>query len=137
MQIVVNRVWYTAKSTCGNMCLDGAFECFTLEPPYDKTQTIKPRAIPAGTYPALLVMSKRFGKQVLQLQGVPGFTAVEIHMGNDAPDTDACTLVGETHSPDWVGTSDAAFVALMQKVTVPGAGPFTVQYVDNLPSNLP
>ena len=135
MQITVSRQWYTAKSTCGQLSIDGNPFCFTLEPPRDPTNTIKPRAIPAGSYSAIFVMSSRFHVQVLQLQNVPGFLDIEIHMGNDAPDTEGCTLLGETHSPDWVGTSDDCFKLFMHKVLAEG-GPYQVTYVDNLPASV-
>ncbi len=113
MNITVQRQWFTDLSTCGTLALDGEFECYTLEPPVRET---KPCCIPAGTYQVALAMSGKFGYVVPCVLDVPGFTAIEIHRGNDAANTDGCCLVGQTYAPDWVGNSADAFSALMAKL---------------------
>jgi hypothetical protein len=129
MKILVNRQWYTPRSTCGVMSIDGVRQCFTLEPPYDKTQTIKPRAIPAGTYPAELILSPEFHFKVLLLQNVPDFSGVEIHCGNWPRNTKGCTLIGETHQPDYVGSSDAEYAVYLAKIET--ATEWEVTYADD------
>lgn len=114
------------------MSINGAPQCFTLEPVYDPTQTIKPRAIPAGRYQAELIVSPEFGFKVLRLLNVPGFTNVEIHPGNAPSNTLACTLVGETHSTDWVGSSDAEYALYIAKIETDTE--WFVTYQDNLPA---
>ena len=47
---------------------------------------------------------------------VPNFDAIEIHWGNTADDTDACTLVGQQRSANFIGSSRAAFDALYPKL---------------------
>jgi hypothetical protein len=112
------------------MFLDGVYECDTLEPPV-KTDGTKPRAILAGTYDLIIAMSVRFKRLMPLLLNVPGFTGVEIHWGNIPADTEACTVVGETHAANFVGHSVAEFDLLFVKLQdAVNAGPCTVTYLD-------
>jgi len=113
MLITVQRETFSDASTCGTLSLDGAFECYTLEPP---VRDFKPCCIPAGNYPVVLQESAKFGFIVPCVQNVPGFTAIEIHIGNKPDDTEGCCLVGQSQSQDWVGSSRDAFDALMLKL---------------------
>jgi hypothetical protein len=126
VQITVLRDTFTNNSTTGEMSLDGTFECFTLEPRADKSEG-KPYCIPAGTYLVTLEMSERFQMLTPHVQNVPDFTAIEIHPGNFASDTEGCCLVGESRGVDFVGTSRPAFEALMQKLRL--GGDLTITYV--------
>lgn len=134
MNLTINRIWYTENSTCGEMLIDGEHFCYTLEPRADQSFG-KPYCIPAGTYEVLLQYSPRFKRLTPHLQNVPGFTAVEIHMGNYPHNTEGCTLVGGTHpEPDFVGYSDSTFVTLMkrlQDVPVEQGERITATYVDH------
>lgn len=51
-------------------------------------------AIPRGRYQVVLSMSKRFGRVMPEVLGVPQFTGVRIHGGNKEEDTDGCPLLG-------------------------------------------
>lgn len=113
MNLTVQRQWLSEKSTCGQMSVDGEFECYTLEPP---VQAMKPYCIPAANYKIALIMSPRFGFVTPHVLNVPGFTEIEIHPGNFPKDTEGCCLVGQTHEIDYVGSSRAAFDALMLKL---------------------
>lgn len=116
MKITVRRDLYSALSTQGELLLDDQHFCFTLEPPV-KTDGSKPRAIPEGTYPLTIRWSTEFGKHVPHVENVPGFTAIEQHIGNFPKDTKACTLVGLVRGPDpnFIGNSLKAWTALMAK----------------------
>lgn len=115
MQVDVFRQWVTVNSVCGQLSLDGVFECFTLEPPY-REPPAKPRCIPAGTYRAVKKMSPHFGERTIWLLNVPDFDDIEIHPGNWPRDTKGCTVVGSEHSEDFVGNSRNAFSQLMVKL---------------------
>jgi hypothetical protein len=125
MLITVQREQDDAQCTPGNMSLDGAPECFTLEPRRDQSQG-KPFCIPAGTYDYAVGPSAHFGINVIKVLNVPGFTDIEVHPGNFPSNTHGCTIVGSTESGDFVGHSDAEFAALMAKVPPVGQ----IQYLD-------
>lgn len=117
LSLEVRRQWFTPKSTCGQLAIDGQPECFTLEPvtlPADDDR--KPRAIPAGTFPLTIRWSPRFHKAVPHVEKVPGFSSIEIHIGNFPDDTIACTCVGQTHATDYIGMSTVAWTQLMVKL---------------------
>lgn len=116
MNIKIKRTTFTDVSTIGELYVDGAFECYTLE---DKVRTVKvyaKTAIPAGTYKVILNMSNRFKKILPLLISVPGFEGIRIHPGNTAADTEGCLLVGTTKASDFVGNSKIAFNKLMAKM---------------------
>ena len=121
MKVVVTREHVTDKSTTGSMYVDQAFQCFTLEPP-PRVPPAKPRAIPAGTYPLTLRFSLKHGRVVPHVENVPGFSQIEIHIGNFPKDTLACTLVGLVRGVDSVGSSASAFEPLLAKMEK-AAGP--------------
>lgn len=127
MKIQVQREWKSAKSTTGELYIDGEFECFTLE------DIVRPKgekvygetAIPAGLYRVTLEFSPKFNRRVPHIQNVPGFTSILIHPGNTSADTEGCLLVGQTHSEDFIGQSKAAFEALFRKMD--GAENITIE----------
>lgn len=119
MQIVVRRVEYGNDYTVGRMCIDGAYECYTLEdkvrPPGVKIQN--ETAIPAGIYSVVVNYSPHFGHLMPELLDVPMFEGVRIHQGNTDANTDGCILVGNTWAGgDFIGNSDAAFNVLFPKI---------------------
>jgi hypothetical protein len=120
MNLKVQREFLTSKSTIGRMFLLGSggqsdFQCYTLEPE-QRTDDVKPRAIPSGTYVLTLRFSQHHGRIIPHVEGVPGFDAIEIHIGNKPEDTLACTCVGKTRDTDFIGQSHAAFDALFDKM---------------------
>lgn len=127
MKLVVQRDTFTANSTTGELSVDGVFECFTLEPRSDRSQG-KPYCVPAGTFVVLLQWSDRFQMTTPHIQDIPGFTAVEIHPGNDPVDTEACLLPGTSRGPDLVSSSRLAFATLMEKL-VAATDPITITYI--------
>lgn len=115
MDLLVNRSYYTGKSTSGMLFIKDVFECFTLEPFWTEA-SIKPRAIPAGRYQLTIRWSSKFKKAVPHVESVPGFTNIEIHIGNFPYDTDGCTLVGQKQGSDFIGSSTPAWINLMAKL---------------------
>jgi len=124
MQLNHIRTRFTSRSVIGNMQVfdsTGAlvFQCVTLEPPIDPTLTIKPRAIPEGTYGISIFFSAHLGCKVLLLANVPDFGDVEVHFGNWPKNTLGCILVGTTidpNVPDQIDQSRIAFDKIMQIV---------------------
>lgn len=126
MNFEVRRRWFTPTSTCGELYINGVFECYTLEPRKDQSQG-KPYCIPVGIYSVVLQQSPHFGFVTPHLLDVFGFDEIEIHPGNYPSDTHGCTLVGKSRLPNvtdpetklkgWaVYQSRIAFTALMEKL---------------------
>lgn len=116
MQIDVRRNLFSSLSSQGELLLNGQHFSYTLEPPV-KTDGTKPRAIDPGTYALTIRWSDEFQRHVPHVENVPGFTAVEQHVGNYPRDTKGCTLVGYLRGPipDFIGQSLKAFTDLMAR----------------------
>lgn len=95
--------------------MDGVYAFRTLEPRADQSNG-KPYCIPEGTYHAVVYNSPRHGMDVVLLEGVEGFSDIEIHIGNFPQDTEGCILVGEYAEEDAVMNSALAFNQMMHKV---------------------
>lgn len=128
MNLSVIRDKFTPQSTTSQVAIDGVFQCYGLEPRADKSHG-KPYCIPAGTYQVLIEMSPRFGFETPHVQDVPGFTEIEIHLGNYPTDTEGCLVVGESRDVDFVGGSAVAFAALMAKLKT-AENAITITYSD-------
>lgn len=120
MVLVLDRIWYTEKSTVGALYIDGKYECFILE---DSDRLKKNRrkvygetAIPRGTYEIRLNYSRKFKRILPLLSNVPGFSGIRIHAGNTARDTEGCLLPGVTRGTNSVGQSKRAFKKLYKKL---------------------
>jgi len=117
MELYVNRDTFTSLSTIGELLIEDQHECWTLEPPW-REDGVKPRAIGEGRYRLVRRYSASHGRDVPGVEGVDGFSDVEMHPGNFPRDTKACTLVGRTKGPlpDFIGVSKPAFEALWSKL---------------------
>lgn len=123
LKVIRNR--FTVLSTEGELFVEGVFECFTLEPRRSQ-QFGKPFCTPEGIYSYSVERSQHFGRDVICIKNVPGFTAIECHPGNFPKDTHGCTLVGRSEGADFIGHSDAAFDALIAKIDMSG----TIEYAN-------
>lgn len=143
MNILVTRDISTPRSLTSKVTTDG-FSCFGLEPAWDETGKIKPRAVPPLTFDVKIQFSPKHGRRVPVLQNVPDFTMVEIHWGNfeftheDAdghwhpPDSEACLVVGAQRGTDEVLVSKPTFdrlFALLDEAEVRGETN-TITYVN-------
>jgi hypothetical protein len=118
MQLTLQRRWTSEKSTIGELYINNAFFCFTLEDRLRATglKVHGQTAIPAGQYSIAITMSRRFKRLLPLLLDVPQFEGIRIHPGNRAENTEGCILVGFTRNPDFIGESRNAFDALFQKL---------------------
>jgi len=127
MNLALQRINLTANSTCGNLFIDNALECWTLEEPH--ASGLSGSCIQAGTYNITLGPSPKFegssdpwerqmGANVPHLMNVPNRQFILMHWGNTAKDTEGCILVGLGHSVDFISQSRAAFTDLIGKMTI-------------------
>lgn len=119
MHLDLYRRLSTEHTTLGDLFVDEAFECHTLEDVV-RENNIKvwgATAIPAGTYRIVVNISPRFGKRMPRLCAVPGFDGILIHKGNKNEDTHGCILVGNTiANEDLITHSTAAYDALFPRL---------------------
>ena len=98
LTIEVNRKPSTENGMLGNLRLlvDGVevYKCYTLEDPIREKKVWGDSAIPAGTYPVKIRFSNRFKRDLPGIEGVPNYSGLLIHGGNDKLDTHGCILVG-------------------------------------------
>ncbi len=106
MTVRVKRCVSNADETVGILFIDGVPTAVTLEDQKQNIKIAKETRIWAGTYRLGLrtvgghhdkygKMFPTLHKGMLELQQVPQFQYILIHIGNTETDTDGCILVGE------------------------------------------
>lgn len=96
MKLTLKRIAKRANYTIGNLYIDGAYYCDTMEPT-DREGGVKimgRTAIPKGVYRILMTYSPKLKKDAPLLLNVPNFEGVRIHAGNTYNDTEGCILCG-------------------------------------------
>ena len=82
----------------GELIRDGIHICYTLEDEYRgkyiNNKMKHHTAIPCGSYKVIVNRSPKYNRKLPLILGVPGFSGVRIHGGNDVDDTSGCPLVG-------------------------------------------
>ena len=124
MELTLQRRSTVKQTTFGDLSIDGAFECHTLEDvvreipgqPVEIWKIPGETAIPDGRYELTMVESGRFGPDTFSIKKVPGFSSIRIHSGNDDADTEGCILVGRkiVESDDDGGNISESKLALAQ-----------------------
>jgi len=110
MKILVRRFLSNKNETLGVMLIDGLPVAWTCEDEHREKKVMEETRIPAGTYKIRLrkegghhvKYSKLFPglhKGMLELQDVPNFKFILIHIGNTDDDSAGCILVGMQPSP--------------------------------------
>lgn len=108
---------YGIASTSGQLFVDGVFQCFTLERPFNNGANQRGiNAILPGTYKVVIAFSPKFSRDMPKLEGVPGRDSILIHWGNTIKDSEGCILVGKAQGPDMVLNSRAAFADLYPRI---------------------
>ena len=127
MELILKRTRFGELITTGQLYIDGAYFCFTLE---DKVREVpgkhvrtwkipKMTAIPVGIYDLTFENSPKFGPETLTINKVPGFEGIRIHSGNTSADTDGCIIVGyRIHDSGVIipGTTRQCLIDLKQQV---------------------
>jgi hypothetical protein len=134
MNLTVQRSPSDSECTLGQLFVNGAFECYTLEDVVrpDGEKIFGQTAIPAGTYRVVVSFSNHFQRDLPLLVDVPNFEGVRIHPGNTAADTEGCLLVGEAEGRDAIAQSRVAFDQLWPKIrdAVSNGEEVTITYVN-------
>lgn len=110
MKITVKRFLSNANETMGVMLIDGTPVCWTMEDEHRDKKVMAETRIPAGTYKIGLRLEgghhEKYGKKfpnlhkgMLELQNVPNFKFILIHIGNTDDDSAGCILVGNYPNP--------------------------------------
>jgi len=82
------------KSTEGELFINDAFFCYTLEDVHRDVKVMHETCIPAGKYQVKLTYSDRFKRIMPLIANVPNFEGIRIHNGHTDKDTSGCPLVG-------------------------------------------
>lgn len=127
MKVDVVRYGFGADCTLGLLLIDGIFHCYTLEDEVRTKKVYGETCIPEGKYILGLKVfgsmhdrylaryGNDFHKGMIEVMGVPGFSDILIHVGNDDDDTAGCLLVGYTTvmpKRNFVGYSRMAYEAV-------------------------
>lgn len=107
MEINVKRYSHGENDTLGLMFIDCEFVGYTLEDEYRNEKVYGKTRIPDGVYSIGYrkvggfhsKYSKKFPnihKGMIQINDVPNFEYILLHIGNDHDDTAGCILVGNT-----------------------------------------
>ena len=132
MELLLQRKLFTPTATLGELSVDGAPECVTLEDVVRAGDIFAVKvpgatAIPAGRYDVRVSFSPKFGKELPEILSVPNFTGIRIHIGNFPKDTDGCVLVGRSKGVDRIFDSKVAFLPLLAKIRAGlAAGPVSI-----------
>lgn len=129
MNLKLNRYSKSAISNIGYLSVDGVAICQTLENPSRHEKLDGITAIKAGVYEikfrrVLSPKTEHYRSKYpwftwhLELQGVPDFEYIYIHIGNTAKDTNGCILVGESAhiKNNTISSSTSAFIDLYLKI---------------------
>lgn len=128
MEIVLTRFLKGENATIGRLSINGVFECFILEDKdrdlnqsmaladIQKAKVFAQTAIPTGRYEMAVTFSNRFKQYLPLIMGVPGFSGIRIHSGNNNSHTEGCPLTGTAHTQTSVSNSRLAFRSLFAKI---------------------
>lgn len=105
MKVKILRVAEGKQSTLSQLYIDGIFQCYLLEDKIRAVKLPKQTAIPTGSYTLRLntwggmnaeyrQKFPTFHKGMIEINGLPQFSFVYIHIGNTYTQTAGCPLCG-------------------------------------------
>ena len=105
MKAKIIRVPEGKQSTLSQLYIDGIFQCYLLEDKIRAIKIPKQTAIPAGNYTLRLntwggmnaeyrQKFPKLHKGMIEINGLPNFSFVYIHIGNNFRQTAGCPLCG-------------------------------------------
>lgn len=127
MEILLKRIKSNDKATIGEFYINSKFNCYSCEDEYREVKVKGETRIPAGRYEVKLrtvgrlheTYSKKFPEfhiGMLEITGIPNFTAVCIHIGTSEKDTDGCPLTGKVVNGFGVLQSTIAYIDFYKTV---------------------
>lgn len=131
MEIKVIRKWPRSKYIMGQMFLDGAFFCHTMEPPSKGEHP----CIPAGKYDVEMYPSAKFRGMRPIVLNVPGRSGILIHEGNLPHQTKGCILVGRNMTVGSLSFSKGTLDNLIYRIKL--ADKTTLRIVEGKAFSLP
>lgn len=116
--VKIKRIAFKENYTIGRLYVDDIYICDTIEDKVRELRTAEDKvygktAIPAGTYPADLYFSRKFGYTVVRLFKVPFFEGIYIHKGNTEKDSLGCIIVGYNDKVGWVSRPTKAMTKIV------------------------
>ena len=121
MEITLQRMATSAKSSYGVLFIDNKQLCFSIEDIHRDVKIEDETRIPKGRYQIQYRGIYDFFTWHLELQEVPNFEYVYIHSGNTHEHTSACILTNfgvRLINNEYVGIdSRAAFSAIYKKIS--------------------
>lgn len=97
MELVLRRKFKGKHYTIGDLTVNGAFFCNTIEDVVRApgVKVYGETAIPFGKYKVVMRYSPKYKKVLPLLLNVPMFEGIRIHSGNTQLDSLGCIIVGE------------------------------------------
>lgn len=144
--LVLQRVRQTDLATFGRLTSEQAtlgvvspVQCVTLELAWRDNQP-NVSCVPAGTYPIVRRWSAHFGRELFELEQVPGRSACEIHVANTVGDLRGCIGVGRAfgrvNGQDGIVESAAALAGFMGAMRGVDRATLTIRDVPGGPSTI-
>lgn len=123
LDIQLKRYSFREDHTKGLLFLNRKFFCHTLEDKVRIQKVHMKTAIPEGLYQIkqreeVTPLTEKYRSRFdwfdfhFQIQNVPGFNWIYLHVGNTHMDTDGCLLVGDVTRPTSIASSTEAFERL-------------------------
>lgn len=128
IELHLTRIHLGSVYTIGRLCINGDYFCDTLEDQVrdqnkdgdldepDEDKIYGATAIPYGRYEVVLSYSPKFKRILPELLNVNDFTAIRIHAGNSANDTQGCILVGKNRIKGYLTNSRITENALVARL---------------------
>ena len=107
LHLTLIRKWKNPGYTIGQLYAGGRLICNTVEDAdrglhqfmtnTEIARIKKPggTAIPIGTYKLNVCISPKFGRKLIEVLNVPGYSGIRVHRGNNSKDSAGCILPGQ------------------------------------------
>lgn len=126
MKLLLERFHNGKTCTLGRLSANGVYQCYTIEDivreventPVASWKVYGETAIPRGVYELGYTLSPRMKRFTPELQNVPGYTGIRIHVANWATELLGCIApgVGLQADNEGVTQSTKAYNALIAKL---------------------